>query len=64
MKLSRLYQPRHPLFWILIFLNALSSAISYILRSYDLAPPLTAILAVFAVVNVILGIRIALRLMR
>ncbi len=63
MKLSRLVQPRNPQFWLLIALNALSSAISFILRSYELPPALTLVLAGFAVANVVLGLRIAWRLM-
>lgn len=63
MKISRLIQPRNPQFWLLIALNALSSAISFILRSYELPAALTLVLAGFAVANVVLGLRIALRLM-
>lgn len=63
MKLSRLFQPRNPQFWLLIVLNVLSSAISFILRAYALPVVVALLLAGVAVVNVILGIRIALRLM-
>ncbi len=63
MKLSRLFQPRNPQFWLLIVLNALSSVISWILRSYELPAAVTLVLAGFAVANVLVGIRIALRLM-
>lgn len=63
MKLSRLIQPRNPQFWLLVALNALSSAISFLLRSYELPAALTLVLAGFAVANVLLGLRIAWRLM-
>lgn len=63
MKLSRLVQPRNPLFWLLILLNALSSAISFVLRGNDLPVAVTLMLAAFAVGNVLIGIYIALRLM-
>lgn len=63
MKLSRLYQPRSPQFWLLLALNGLSSAISFLLRAYDLSTPVTLVLAGFAIANFLLGIRIALRLM-
>ncbi|CAG0977383.1 hypothetical protein RHDC4_01666 [Rhodocyclaceae bacterium] len=63
MKLSRLYQPRNPQFWLLLALNGLSSAISLILRAYDLSTPVTLVLAGFAIANFLLGIRIALQLM-
>jgi hypothetical protein len=62
-KLSRLFQPRNPKFWLLIVLNGLSSAISFVLRSYDLPATITLVLAGFAIANVIIGIHIALRLM-
>ena len=64
MKLSRLYQPRNPQFWLLVVLNLLSTGISYILRSQDLPMLITLLLAAFALANFVIGIRIALQLMR
>jgi hypothetical protein len=64
MKLSRLYQPRNPQFWLLVVLNLLSTGISHILRSHDLPTPITLVLALFALANFVIGIRIALNLMR
>ena len=63
MKLSRLIQPRNPQFWLLIALNALSSAISWILRTHDLPAVATWVLTGFALSNVVLGLLIAFRLM-
>jgi redox-regulated HSP33 family molecular chaperone len=63
MKLSRLIQPRNPQFWVLIALNGLSTAISWILRTHDLPTAVTVVLAGFAVCNVVLGLWIAFRLM-
>jgi hypothetical protein len=63
MKLSRLIQPRNPKFWLLVVLNGLSSAITFILRSYDLPAAIILLLAGFAIANVIIGIHIALGLM-
>ena len=63
MKLSRLIQPRNPQFWLLIALNALSSAISWILRTHDLPAVVTWVLTGFALSNVVLGLLIAFRLM-
>jgi len=63
LKLSRLIQPRNPLFWLLILLNALSSAISFVLHAHDLSVAVTLMLAAFALGNVLIGIFIALRLM-
>jgi len=62
-KLSRLIQPCNPKFWLLIVLNGLSAAISFILRSYDLPATITLMLAGFAIANVIIGIYIAMHLM-
>ncbi|MCK7496850.1 MAG: hypothetical protein MZW92_42620 [Comamonadaceae bacterium] len=62
-RLSRLYQPRNRQSWLLIVLNVLSSAISFILRTYELPALVTLVLAGFAIANVVIGIRIALRLM-
>lgn len=63
LKLSRLVQPRNPRFWLLVVLNGLSSAISFLLRTYELPTAIVLALAGFAIANVVLGIRIAFRLM-
>jgi hypothetical protein len=63
LRASRLLQPRNPQFWLLVVLNLLSSAIAFILRSYELAPLAAFLLAAFAIGNVLLGILIAVRLM-
>ncbi len=63
MKISRLFQPRNPQFWLLIVLNILSTVISYILRTRDLPTLPVLLLAAFAIANFVLGLRIALRLM-
>ena len=64
MKLSRLYQPRNPLFWLMVVLNLLSTALAWIGRSYDLAPLPATIVAIMAVGNAAIGIYLTLRLMR
>lgn len=64
MKPSRLFQFRNPLFWLFVILNLLSSAISFILRSQTLSLPVMLLLAGFALANFVIGLRIALRLMR
>ena len=64
MKISRLYQPRNPRFWLMIVLNLLSTALAWIARSYDLVPLAALMVAGFAVANAVLGIRLALALMR
>lgn len=63
LKISRLVQPRNPQFWLLVVLNGLSSAISFVLRTHELSTAIALALARFAVANVVFGIRIAFRLM-
>lgn len=62
MKLSRLIQPRNPLFWLLVVINLLSTAIAHILQRHELSPLPTLVLAAFAIGNVIYGIWIGYRL--
>lgn len=63
LKFERLIQPRNPLFWLLITVNGLSTAISFVLRTYDVPPAASFLLAGFALGNVVIGILVALRLM-
>lgn len=48
----------------MLILNLLSSILSYMLHTMVLTTPVTLVLAVFALTNAVIGIRIALRLMR
>lgn len=64
MKLSRIYQPRNPLFWLMVVLNLLSTALAWIGRSYDLAPLPAMIVAAMAVGNALIGIYLTVRLIR
>lgn len=64
MRLARLFQPRKPLFWLFILLNGLSTVISYLLRTREFPLSVMLVMAVFAIGNMIYGLRIALRLMR
>ncbi len=64
MKLSRLYQPRNPQFWLMIALNVLSSLLAWVLRTYPLVPLAAIVVAGFALANAVIGIRLALALMR
>jgi hypothetical protein len=63
-KFSRLYQPRNPKFWLLVILNLLSTGITHILRSQELPLVIALVLAAFALANCLIGIRIALQLLR
>lgn len=64
MKLSRLWQPRNPAFWMMVVLNVMSSVLAWILRTYPLVPLAMIVVAGFALVNAWLGIRLAVGLMR
>ena len=64
MKLSRLYQPRNPAFWMMIALNVLSSMFAWILRSYPLSTPALVVVAGVALANALLGMWFAWRLVR
>lgn len=64
MKLSRIFQPRNPLFWLMVTLNLLSTALAWIGRSYDLAPLPAMIVAAMAVGNAVIGLYLTIRLIR
>jgi len=64
MKLSRIYQPRNPVFWLLIGFNLLSTALAWIARNHDLAPLPALAVAGLAVANAVIGLGLMLRLMR
>ncbi len=64
MKLSKIYQPRNPVFWLLIGFNLLSTALAWIARNYGLAPVPALVVAGLAVANAVIGLYLMLRLMR
>lgn len=64
MKMTRLWQPRNPLFWLVVVLNALSTLLAWVVRTYPLAPALSVAVAVFAVGNAVLGLRLMWGLVR
>ncbi len=64
MKLSRLWQPRNPTFWLMVVLNLLSTVLAWIARSYALAPAAALMVAGFAVANALIGLRLMWLLMR
>jgi uncharacterized membrane protein HdeD (DUF308 family) len=64
MKLSRLYRPDDRRFWLMIVLNVLSAVLAWILRTWPLVPLATAVVAIFALGNALLGMLIAYDLMR
>jgi hypothetical protein len=64
MKLSRLFQPRNPLFWIMVVLNALSTLLIWVVHNRGLSTLGMVLVAVFAIGNALLGTWIAWRLVR
>jgi len=64
LKLSRLFQPKNLQFWLLVALNLLSAAISWLLQNREFPLAIMLALATFALANLWLGLRIALRLMK
>lgn len=59
MKFSRLVQPRNPLFWLMIVINALSFILAIIAQTHRLHPKGTLIVYGFAACNAVLGIFLA-----
>ena len=64
MKIARLYQPRNPLFWIMLALNLLSLLLGWITRSYSLTTVGGLLVTAFAIGNALFGTYLAWRLMR
>ena len=62
MKLSRLFQPKNPLFWLLVTLNLLSLALSHIAQNYNLNTLGSTLLIIVSVINVALSSYLAWRL--
>ena len=64
MKLSRLFQPRNPLFWMMLALNALSAALAWIVQNRPLNTLAMIIVGVFAICNALIGTWLMWRLVR
>lgn len=64
MKLSRLFQPRNPLFWLILVLNSLSPLLAWVVRNRSLNSWGLMVVTTFAVGNAVLGVWLAWRLMR
>lgn len=64
MKLARLWQPRNPAFWLMIAVNLLSTLLAWVVRSYTLGMPAAILIAVFAIGNVVIGLRLMWLLLR
>jgi hypothetical protein len=64
MKLSRLFQPRNPLFWMMLMLNLLSAALAWIVHNRPLNTPAMVIVGMFALGNALIGTWLMWRLVR
>lgn len=64
MRLARLYQPRSPLFWLMIAFNLMSTVLAWVVRHHELSPLAATVIAVCAIGNAVFGLVLALRLMR
>ena len=64
MKLSRLLQPRNPVFWLMIAFNVLSSVFAWVLRSYPLNTLGLTVVGALALANALAGMWLAWRLVR
>ena len=64
MKLSRLFQPRNPLFWLAMVLNALSAMLAWIVQNRDLHAWSALLVGGFALANALIGTWLVWRLLR
>lgn len=64
MKLSRLFQPRNPLFWIMMALNALSMALVWLVQNRPLNTLGLVLVGGFALANALLGTWLGWRLLK
>ena len=64
MKWQRIYQPRNPLFWFMLVLNALSYALAWIVQNRSLNTLGMLLVAGFALVNAVLGMWLLWRLIQ
>ena len=64
MKLSRLYQPRNPLFWLMVTLNLLSMVLGWISHNYLPGVFVSLLIVAFAVGNGVLGVYLMWRLVK
>lgn len=64
MKLSRLFQPRNPLFWLVLALNALSAMLAWVVQHRPLGTVAMLLVVGFALSNAMLGTWLTWRLVR
>jgi len=64
MKLSGLFQPRNPLFWLAVVLNTLSATLAWIVQHRMLDSWVTLLIGGFALGNALIGSWLVWRLLR
>ena len=64
MKLTRLFQPRNPRFWLLLVLNLLSAGLAWAMRLPGLASAAVVVMGVLALGNALLGMWLMWALVR
>lgn len=64
MKLSRLFQPRNPVFWLMLAFSVLSSLCTWALRILPLSTLGWALLSVLALANALISLGLTWRLIR
>ncbi|MGA8515240.1 MAG: hypothetical protein WB821_10810 [Burkholderiaceae bacterium] len=64
MKLNRLFQPRNPLFWIVMALHALTMVLAWMLHNRPLSIFGMLLIGGFALCNAVLGMWLTWRLVR
>jgi hypothetical protein len=64
MKLTRIFQPRNPLFWIMVALNLLSMLLMWIVQNRALSTLGMLVVGGFALGNALWGTWLAWRLVR
>ena len=62
MKLSRLVQPRNPLFWLMVMLNLLSMVLGWITHTQLPGIFVSSVIVLFTIGNAVLGAYLMWRL--
>jgi hypothetical protein len=64
MKFSRLFQPRNPLFWLIMMLNVLTAMLAWVAQTKPLDGFGLLLVGSFALCNMLLGMWLTWRLAR
>jgi hypothetical protein len=64
MKLLRLFQPRNPLFWLMLATNAASSLLIWLVTAYSVTTGARLLITLFALGNLFIGMWCLRRLWR